>query len=278
MNKLLKKIVAFAVGGAMLLPTAACARPEEKPGLPVEDPVPIPEMSQTALTVASTASVDAYGRTAYASFDRKESRDVGLFYFLWLGAHGNKVYDISDLLENNPDALWDPEGTTESPTGSYHFWGEPLYGYYRSDDPWVITRHVELFTMAGIDFLGFDVTNAVTYDNVVIKMLEILDKYQKQGWDVPKIMFITNSGSKDVINSLYAKYYKEGAEHYYPDLWYAPEGKPMICGNPRNFTSDSEIGSFLISARRTGRTIRCMTRKVFLGWTGFIRKGISTGS
>lgn len=237
MKKIIKKIAAFAACGAMLLSAAACTRREE-------EQVPVPEMSQTAFTVASTASVDVYGRTAYASFEREENRDVGLFYFLWLGAHGNKVYDISDLLENNPDALWDPAGTAESPTGAYHFWGEPLYGYYRSDDPWVITRHIELFTMAGIDFLGFDVTNAVTYDNVVIKMLEILDKYQKQGWDVPKIMFITNSGSKDVINSLYEKYYKEGAEHYYPDLWYAPEGKPMICGNPRNFSSDSEIGSF----------------------------------
>lgn len=231
MKKLLKKIVAFAAGGALLLSAAACAKP-------------IPAMSDAAFTVASTASADVYGRTSYASYEKQENRDVGLFYFLWLGAHGNKVYDISDLLENNPDALWDPEGTEESPTGAYHFWGEPLYGYYRSDDPWVITRHVELFTMAGIDFLGFDVTNAVTYDNVVKQMLKILDKYQKQGWDVPKIMFLTNSGSKDVINSLYEKYYKEGAEDYYPDLWYSPNGKPMICGNPRDFSEDSEIGNF----------------------------------
>ena len=98
MKKIIKKIAAFATCGAMLLSAAACTKREE-------EQVPVPEMSQTAFTVASTASVDVYGRTAYASFEREENRDVGLFYFLWLGAHGNKVYDISDLLENNPDAL-----------------------------------------------------------------------------------------------------------------------------------------------------------------------------
>ena len=34
-----------------------------------------------------------------------------------------------------------------------YYWGEPLYGYYLSRDPWVMSRHVELFVEAGIDVL-----------------------------------------------------------------------------------------------------------------------------
>lgn len=64
-------------------------------------------------------------------------------------------------------ALWNTDGTTESPLGQYHFWGEPLYGYYNSLDPWVIRRHVELFISAGIDCLVFDATNAHCYFSVV---------------------------------------------------------------------------------------------------------------
>ena len=180
----------------------------------------------------SISSVDALGRVTLAG-DGEESRDVGLFYFLWLGAHasGSKIYDVSDLEENNPDALWSTS-SKDSPVNTYHFWGEPLYGYYHSADPWIITRHVELFTMIGIDYLLFDVTNAVTYDNVVKVMLPILDKYRKQGWDVPKVGFMTNSHTYDVVKRLYTAFYdKNASDCYYPDLWYSPNGKPLILSN-----------------------------------------------
>ena len=96
----------------------------------------------------SISSVDALGRVTLAG-DGEESRDVGLFYFLWLGAHasGSKIYDVSDLEETNPDALWSTS-SKDSPVNTYHFWGEPLYGYYNSKDPWVIRKQIELFTLA----------------------------------------------------------------------------------------------------------------------------------
>lgn len=219
------------MSAALILPFASCANP-------------LPAMSDVDFTVASISSVDALGRTTYASYESAGNRDVGLFYFLWLGAHGNKVYDISYLQENDPDSLWNGQGTASSPVNEYHFWGEPLYGYYNSEDPWVLTRHVELFTLAGIDFLAFDVTNGPTYDTVVRQLLRILDKYQKQGWNVPRIVFMTNSGGKNVVTSLYERYYKEGSEYYYPDLWYSPNGKPLILAEKRYFSEDEEIGGF----------------------------------
>ena len=249
MNKYLKKAISFLAGFTFMFTAAACAPKTVTPPDPETPSEPeileIPEMSDYDFTLGGISAADSFGRTSYASFNKQEyKRDVGLFYFLWLGAHGNHVYDISKLLEEDPDSLWNAQGTENSPVGQYHFWGEPLYGYYRSNDPWVLTRHVELFTMSGIDFLAFDVTNAVTYDNVVKAMLEVLDRYQKQGWNVPKITFMTNTNSKNVVNSLYNTYYKEGAPCYYPDLWYSPNGKPMLCANPRNFPSDTEIGQF----------------------------------
>lgn len=75
-------------------------------------------------------------------------------------------------------------------------WGEPLFGYYNSSDPWVVDRHVEMLTMLGVDFLVFDATNAVLYHSSYQQVLKTLDKYQKQGWDVPKVVWFTNSSSK----------------------------------------------------------------------------------
>src|SRR3546814_18683114 len=80
-----------------------------------------------------------------------QKKHVGLFYSLWLGQHHSgqrAIYDIQHLLNTNPEALNNPHGTPESPMHEFHFWGEPLYGYYSMSDPWVVTRHIELLTNA----------------------------------------------------------------------------------------------------------------------------------
>ena len=164
-----------------------------------------------------------------------------MFYFTWLGWHGSQmdgVYDVSKLIDEDPSSLWSTNDNSASPIGKYHFWGEPLYGYYNSKDPWVIRKQIELFTLAGIDFIAFDCTNGFDYIDVVTEILPIMQEYYDAGWNVPKFMFYLNSNSGDVIERIYSgrptssdneieKYgiYKNG---YYKDLWFAPDGKPKI--------------------------------------------------
>ena len=56
--------------------------------------------STTALTLSGT---DALGRRVLPSDGNKEEKYVGMFYFLWCGAHALNKRDINDLLENAPD-------------------------------------------------------------------------------------------------------------------------------------------------------------------------------
>ncbi|MBQ6106752.1 MAG: hypothetical protein IJK97_00975, partial [Thermoguttaceae bacterium] len=64
---------------------------------------------------------------------------VGIFYFLWLGEHGRSgPYDVTKILAADPDAGHKPDSPVWGGVGTYHHWGEPLYGYYFSDDEWVV--------------------------------------------------------------------------------------------------------------------------------------------
>jgi len=116
------------------------------------------------------AATDRLGRRVIPIGSERKDRYVGIFYFLWLGQHVKKdteIYDNTKLLKSSPELLWDTAGNKASPVGEYHFWGEPLFGYYNSLDEWVMRRHIKMLTLAGVDFLVFDTTNAVTYDAVV---------------------------------------------------------------------------------------------------------------
>jgi hypothetical protein len=61
----------------------------------------------------------------------RADRYVGVFYFLWLRL--NQVYDNSQILRDYPDARQTNASPPWGPIHAYHFWGEPLFGYYRSD-------------------------------------------------------------------------------------------------------------------------------------------------
>lgn len=219
--KKLMKAIALTLAGALMLGAAACAKKEEI--VRVEDTRGLTAFEYTQANMTAT---DKTGRMAPTG-DLYNGNDVGVFYHVWHGSHETpgEVLDLTKILEENPDYLTSDYLNVNSER--FHYWGEPLYGYYCSADPWVITRHIELMMAMGIDFLVYDYTNAVSYDIAADTIFEILQTYYDQGFDVPKVTFYTNTGSANLICSLYRRYYEKGL---YKDLWYAPEGKPMIIG------------------------------------------------
>ncbi len=185
-------------------------------------------------------ATDDYGREVNTVAGLKKDKYAGLFYFLWHGQHPDEmdnIYDITKILKTDPAALWDVEYNETSKVRMFHHWGEPLYGYYNSSDPYVLRKHIELFCYAGIDFLVFDCTNVVTYPKTLEVLLPIMQEYHDNGYNVPKIVFYLNSQSSKVIDTLYRGdgtsendimrngIYKRGL---YKDLWFMPDGKPKI--------------------------------------------------
>lgn len=183
-------------------------------------------LTEQEYTLANITATDQLGRLALAGDERNNS-DVGVFYHTWHGAHETpgQVLDITKILKENPDYLGSDYLTVNRQ--AFHYWGEPLYGYYDSDDPWLITRHVEIMTAIGFDYVAYDFTNASSYTNTAIEIFKVLQKYYDQGFDVPKVTFYTNTASANVICQLYREIYEKGL---YKDLWYAPNGKPFIIG------------------------------------------------
>ncbi|MBO4422492.1 MAG: hypothetical protein J5879_03565 [Clostridia bacterium] len=179
--------------------------------------------------------IDKLGRSFDAALPKTDKeRQVGIFYFLTLGQHlgkySDKIYDTSKILqmENGLDLMFSLDALDESiaPAGAGYFWGEPLFGYYNSCDVWVIRRHLKLLAQAGVDYLCFDVTNAVTYDAVYPIIMREICSLKEQGWEnVPEVVFYTHARSTDIVRKLYQNIYEKGL---YKESWYYYKGKPLI--------------------------------------------------
>jgi len=175
----------------------------------------------SALSFRKPPLVSALGSTR-----GEKPRQIGLFYFLWLGEHGRHApYDVSKILADDPDAGHNPDSNVWGGEGMYHHWGEPLYGYYYSDDEWVVRKHMKLLIAADIDFLFFDTTNAAIYEKNAKLIMRVLDEYASDGWKIPKVMFYTNTNSGKTVDEIYNKIY---APAYMPHTWFLYEGKPLI--------------------------------------------------
>ena len=162
----------------------------------------------------------------HGQYPSPKPNQVGLFYFLWLGEHGKEgPFDVSRIVAEHPDAGYHPKAEYWGGYGVYHHWGEPFYGYYFSDDEWVVRRHMKLLMQSGIDFLYFDTTNAVIYEKNAKLVLRVLQEYHDDGWRIPQVMFYTNTASGRTAEMLYEAIYKP---EYCPDTWYRIDGKPAI--------------------------------------------------
>ncbi len=180
------------------------------------------------------AATDALGRglpDASRVGPPRPDRWVGAFYFLWLGPHRNGgPYDISQILQRYPNAMSTPTSPPWGPMGAMHHWGESEFGYYLSDDPYVIRRHAQMLADAGVDFIVFDVTNQQTYKANYMALLKVFSEVRAAGGRTPQVVFLTPFWDpRRVVEQLYADLYQPGL---YSNLWFRWDGKPLILADP----------------------------------------------
>ncbi len=189
-------------------------------------------------------ATDALGRAlplADAVGPVRTDRFVGIFYFLTHAAghrwrpDADGPYDVSKILAQDPHALEKPNSPLWGPVHSSAYWGEPLYGYYCSTDPWVLRRHAQLLADAGIDTLIFDTTNARTYRDVYMALCEVFRQLRQAGERTPQIAFMVNTRAGETAREIYDDLYKPGL---YSELWFRWHGKPLMICDPEKASAE----------------------------------------
>jgi hypothetical protein len=182
------------------------------------------------------AATDALGRKlpGYAEAGGpRTNRFVGLFYFLWLGAHvQGGPYDITKLKAQSPGTpAW-------GPLYAPHHWGESVFGYYLTQDPYVLRKHAQMLADAGVDTLIFDVTNQATYKSNYLALLKIFSEVRRDGGKTPQVAFLCPFWKPaKVVDELMKDLYEP---HLYPELWFRWEGKPLILADPNGLSEAAQ--------------------------------------
>ncbi|MCF0172271.1 MAG: hypothetical protein HUJ91_00805, partial [Bacteroidales bacterium] len=242
-KRTLSAIVSFLALTSLVVLVGCKCPPENQPD--PDDPTPVvpdtpgdsddeddPATETKTPDFYDLVGVDHFGRTFGTISSLKKDRQVGIFYWPWIGQpYASDIYDATKIaaLPNGINILtnFDYLDETISPNGQAHYWGEPLWGYYNSEDEWVTRKQMAMLTAAGVDFVFFDMTNAVIYEPVFKKVCAVISEMMAKGWDAPQIVFYTHSRSLDTIRNLYNALYKP---NLYPETWYRIDGKPVIIG------------------------------------------------
>ena len=198
-------------------------------------------------------ATDALGRKLPALAEvgpPKPGRFTGIFYFLWhnpgLPKHPNwdGPYDVTRIMAADPQALQKPASPLWGGIGVSHYWAEPLYGYYLSTDPWVLRRHAQMLTDAGIDTLIFDTTNAQIYREVYRALCQVFREVRSAGGRTPQIVFMVNTQAGQTALQIYRDLYQPGL---YPELWFRWQGKPLLVCDPAD--APAEVRDFFTLRR-----------------------------
>ena len=178
----------------------------------------------------------------------KPDKQIGIFYFLWLPGARSDTYgpfDNTKIIAADPAALDKPDSKLWGPLHSFHHWGEPLFGYYRIFDNYVLRKHAQMLADAGVDTVWFDTTNSYNYFDQVDELAKVWTELQSRGQKVPKIVFTCRAGDTEKvskqINVIYDTIYKAKK---YESLWFKWQGKPLIVGSPDAPGIEDEAKSF----------------------------------
>ncbi len=226
-----------------------------------------PALDNSTVDTSAVHKVDSSQWIAQDGLDRvlstntqtgnvREDKIVAIFYWTWHGDFGDKQTAYNN--QQNIDQLI-AMGKTErdymtlsmselkklgiqTAMGPYHFWDEPIYGYYDGDDEWVIRKQAELLAAADIDVVFFDNTNGTyTWRETALRVMKVFSEARSQGVDAPAVSFMFPFGPVDHAGTqmveLYNEIYKKGL---YEDVWFKLDGKPMVMGWPGSLNGKDE--------------------------------------
>ena len=208
---------------------------QEEPVQPDEKPADV-----DVVTPDQWVAVDELGRGMPTDArSKRDDRTVLMFYWTW---HDSRqlnypsVVNISKIQREVPAALQDYNHPVWGQELQPCFWGQPLFGYYRTTDEWVLRKHAELLADAGVDAVFFDCTNGdFIWEDSTEALMKVWTEAQKAGVNVPRIAFMLafapTDGSLSAIRKLYNKIYKD---RRYDNLWFHIKGKPVIMAYPDN--------------------------------------------
>ena len=204
--------------------------------------------------------VDGLDRVLPTNTQTGDTRDktVAMFYWTWHGELAGQQSAFNN--QQNLDLLFEygleeedyfriPAAqlaseygiyTADATAAKYHFWDEPVFGYYDGDDEWVIRKHAEMLAAAGVDVVFFDNTNGeFTWMETAKKVMKVFSEARAQGVDAPDVSFMLPFGpvkhSGNQMIQLYTEIYEKGL---YQDVWYMLDGKPMLMAWPNSFDTE----------------------------------------
>ena len=152
---------------------------------------------------------------------------------------------MNRVMEESPEAkndyyhpAWQGMGSGNG-IGCGH-WNEPVYGYYYSDDEWVLRRQAEMLANAGVDAVIFDNTNGEdTWESGYMALGRVFSRAKKDGVNVPGMAFLlplhypynpkNGENNRKQLRELYEKMYRPGL---FRDVWFYWKGKPLVMGYP----------------------------------------------
>lgn len=250
MSKLYVRGFFLLLAAVMLISASACGGKESG----------VYDLNDHAFTLSQLSGKDALGREISPAGASAEKKYVGVYYFPWFDRiHYDNVYDISEIMAKYEKSVGDPTNPlwaldgayydpSVSPVGAFHYWQEPLFGYYRSSDPWIVRRHLELLSYAQVDFIMMDFTNGVIYSETTIALLDAIREMLSQGISVPRMAFMlpNNEKSPDTLDELWEKVLCKGE---YADCFFAadeemnPSGNPLVTGDFSRVTDQTILAN-----------------------------------
>ncbi len=280
--------------------TPAEETPEPSPLSPeeaydIDVSYPITERDANNIFPQSYAAVDGLGRvlstsgseytskllSGTVSSEKDQTKFVGIFYSSWHEelAKSNSARNVTQILaslesdEEREAAKHDFDHKVWKKQTGYHFWDEPVYGYYSTADKYVIRKQAELLADAGVDCIILDNTNGrFTWEKSYMALFEGFSLARKEGVNAPGIVFMMNfaptEDTRYQLQDIYQKLYQKGL---YKDAWFYWEGKPLVMAYPESLkigesSLDNEIYKFFTFRRNDASYFHEERDNTYWGW------------